>query len=180
LHPSILRLESVLLRVARAEAGRFFSPRAPSDGLRLALPFGERLRPCAGFRPRRAVVGCGIRQDRRHAEATQVKFDDSSWQAIDLPHDWAVELPFKNDPELPGHGGKPLGRNYPETSIGWYRKAFELPESDAAKRITVEFDGMFRNAMVILNGLYLGKNLSGYAPFHFDLTDFLNSAARTF
>jgi len=55
-------------------------------------------------------------------EVTQVKFDDSSWRAVDLPHDWAVELPFKNDPELPGHGGKPLGRAYPETSIGWYRK----------------------------------------------------------
>ncbi len=100
-------------------------------------------------------------------EVTQVKFDDSSWQGIDLPHDWAVELPFQNDPELPMHGGKPLGRSYPETSIGWYRKVFELPEADAGRRIIVEFDGAFRNVMVILNGCYIGENFSGYAPFHF-------------
>jgi beta-galactosidase len=114
-------------------------------------------------------------------EVTQVKFNDSGWQPIDLPHDWAVELPFKNDPgapELPAHGGKPLGRQYPETSIGWYRKVFELSESDAGKRITVEFDGVFRNAMVILNGFYLGENLSGYAPFSFDITNFANFGGK--
>jgi beta-galactosidase len=79
-------------------------------------------------------------------KVTRLNFDDSGWRAIDLPHDWAVELPFKNVPESPDHGSKPLGRNYPETSIGWYRRVFELPESDASKRITVEFDGAFRNA----------------------------------
>lgn len=77
-------------------------------------------------------------------EVTRVEFDDSSWRAIDLSHDWAVELPFQNDPELSMHGGKPLGRSYPETSLGWYRKVFELPESDEGRRIIVEFDGAFR------------------------------------
>ncbi len=105
---------------------------------------------------------------------TGLMFDDSSWKNIDLPHDWAVELPFKNDPLLPHHGAKPLGREYPETSIGWYRRAFDLPASDAGKRLVVEFDGVFRHAIVMFNGHYIGENFSGYAPFSFDLTDFVN------
>jgi beta-galactosidase len=120
---------------------------------------------------------------------TRANFDDSSWRAIDLPHDWAVELPFEKgaevldrngkpfDPpryDLPDHGAKPLGRNFPETSIGWYRRVFTLPKQDEGKRIGVEFDGVFRNAMVMFNGHYIGENFSGYAPFRFDLTDFAN------
>ena len=49
-------------------------------------------------------------------------FDDSKWRALNLPHDWAVELPFVRDEELGSHGFKPLGRRYPETSVGWYRR----------------------------------------------------------
>ncbi len=111
-------------------------------------------------------------------QATQLDFDDSNWRTIDLPHDWAVELPFKNAPELPEHGGKPLGRDYPETSVGWYRRVFDLPASDSGKRIAVEFDGVFRNAILIFNGCYIGENLSGYAPFRFDLTDLANFGGR--
>jgi beta-galactosidase len=98
-------------------------------------------------------------------------FDDSGWQAIDLPHDWAVELPFQNDRWLTGHGFKPLGRNYPATSIGWYRRVFEIPGSDKGRRLSLEFDGVFRDSMVALNGNFLGRNMSGYAPFSYDITD---------
>jgi beta-galactosidase len=100
------------------------------------------------------------------------RFDDSQWQAVDLPHDWAVELPFVNDPSLTDHGFKPLGRNYPASSVGWYRRVFDLPKGDDGKRISLEFDGVFRQAMVVFNGHYLGENMSGYAPFRFDVTDF--------
>ena len=93
---------------------------------------------------------------------------------IDLPHDWAVELPFVNNPILVEHGAKPLGREYPETSIGWYRREFVLPASDAGRRICVEFDGIFRNATVFFNGHYMTQNMSGYAPVALDLTDFAN------
>ena len=58
------------------------------------------------------------------------KFDDSKWRPLNLPHDWAVELPFVNDDLLQGHGYKPLGRRYPETSVGWYRRVFDIPQSD--------------------------------------------------
>ncbi|HKS83823.1 MAG TPA: beta-galactosidase GalA, partial [Candidatus Acidoferrales bacterium] len=102
------------------------------------------------------------------------KFDDSEWQEIDLPHDFAVALPFVNDADLYQFGFKPIGRKYPETSVGWYRRVFEIPQSDLGRRIALEFDGVFRDAIVVLNGIYLGRNLSGYAPFRFDITDFVN------
>ena len=121
-----------------------------------------------------------LRREGTFAKAGRVdgpaapKFDDAAWRKIDLPHDWAVELPFVNDPILVEHGGKPLGREFPETSIGWYRREFFLPASDAGRRICVEFDGIFRNATVFFNGHYLTQNMSGYAPLALDLTDFAN------
>ena len=107
-----------------------------------------------------------------------LRFDDTAWRSIDLPHDWAVELPFKNAPDLPERGAKPLGREFPDTSIGWYRRVFDIPASGTEKRVAVEFDGVFRNAMVISNGHYLGENFSGYSPFRFDLTDFLAAGGK--
>ena len=108
----------------------------------------------------------------------KVGFDDSKWRALHLPHDWAVELPFVRDDELSSHGYKPLGRRYPETSIGWYRREFDIAASDIGRRIAVEFDGAFRSVLVFVNGCFIGRNDNGYAPFAFDLTDFLNYGAR--
>ena len=105
--------------------------------------------------------------------ASSVAFDDSDWRAIDLPHDWAIELPFTNDPALTSKGFYPLGRDYPATSVGWYRRVFDLPAADAGKRITVEFDGAYRESMVVCNGFYIGRHSGGYDPFSFDLTDFV-------
>ncbi len=105
-------------------------------------------------------------------------FDDSKWRALNLPHDWAVELPFVNDPDLLPHGFKPLGRRYPETSVGWYRRTFDVPASDLSRRIFVDFDGAFRSALVFCNGAFVGRNDNGYAPFSFDLTDFIFYGAK--
>ncbi len=110
--------------------------------------------------------------------AARPNFDDSSWKAVDLPHDWAVELPFVNAPVLVARGSHPLGRQYPATSIGWYRRLFDLPVADAGKRIWLEFDGIYRNSMVVFNGHYMGENFSGYAPVSFDVTDFANIGGR--
>jgi beta-galactosidase len=111
--------------------------------------------------------------------AAAIKFDDSAWRGLDLPHDWAVELPFQGTPLLISeHGAKPIGREFPETSIGWYRRTFTLDASDAGKRISIEFDGVFRQASVFFNGFYLGSNFSGYAPFSFDVTDFCNPGEK--
>jgi len=111
-------------------------------------------------------------------ESLQEKFDDSKWRAVDLPHDWAVELDFQNDPGLVNHGFKPLDRNYPATSIGWYRRVFEIPAGDLGKRLHIDFDGVFRDCTVILNGQFIGRNMSGYAPFSYDVTDFLDYGAK--
>lgn len=108
------------------------------------------------------------------------EFSDSAWRALDLPHDWAVELPFvhddsgSGDSQLRSHGYRPLGRRYPETSVGWYRRAFDIPKEDQGRRIRVDFDGAMRDCLVFVNGCFVGRNDNGYAPFSFDLTDFLN------
>jgi beta-galactosidase len=114
-------------------------------------------------------------------------FDDSQWRRLNLPHDWAVELPFVrddagigNDDPLRGHGYKPLGRRFPQTSVGWYRREFEIPASDLGRRIWVEFDGAFRDVLVFVNGCFIGRNNNGYAPFRFDLTDFLAYGAKNY
>lgn len=109
---------------------------------------------------------------------TAANFDDSAWKAVDLPHDWAIDLPFSDNRDLNEHGAKPLGRAYPETSIGWYRRTFDIPASDNGKRLSLEFDGIFRDAMVILNGHYLGRNLSGYTPFRCDISDFVTYGGK--
>ncbi len=113
-------------------------------------------------------------------EFAKAKFDDSKWRTLNLPHDWAVELPFVRDDEQKSHGYKPLGRRYPETSVGWYRREFEIPASDLGRRIWVEFDGAFRDVFVFVNGCFLGRNDNGYAPFRFELTDFLAYGARNY
>ena len=111
--------------------------------------------------------------------ATQ-KFDDSDWRALNLPHDWAVELPFVRDEEQQSHGYKPLGRRYPETSIGWYRRTFDIPQEDNGRRVTIEFDGAFRSALVFLNGYFIGRSDNGCAPFRFDVSDFLNYGRKNY
>lgn len=109
--------------------------------------------------------------------ALSPSFDDSAWRTVDLPHDWAVEVPF--DGENKGflhvaHGCREVGADYPATSIGWYRKRFSIAKEDVGRRLSLEFDGVFRDCQVWLNGHYLGRNLSGYAPFRLDFTDYAN------
>jgi beta-galactosidase len=111
---------------------------------------------------------------------SKVGFDDSKWRSLNLPHDWAVELPFVHDDEQNSHGYKPVGRRYPESSVGWYRREFEIPASDAGRRVSVEFDGVFRDILLFVNGCFIGRNDNGYAPFSFDLTDFLAIGAKNF
>lgn len=121
------------------------------------------------------------------ADAAMLDFDDSGWRSLDLPHDWAVELPFQPDPasagitgEDPaaGHGFRPLGRSFPTTSIGWYRRTFDVAEADLGRRICVEFDGVFRDCVVFCNGHIVAHHASGYTGFEVDLSDLLNYGGR--
>ena len=104
-------------------------------------------------------------------------FDDRCWRTVDLPHDWAVEMPFSEKAGF-SHGYKAIGRPFPENSVGWYRKSFFIPKEDKGKRISLEFDGVFRDCMVFVNGIYLGREQSGYNHFHYDITDDLNWGAN--
>ena len=106
-------------------------------------------------------------------EGESYNFDDRAWRIVDLPHDWAVELPFDSTGSS-SHGYKSLGKKFPGTSIGWYRKSFVIPQSDLGKRISIQFDGIFRDSQVWVNGFYLGEHHSGYTGFEYDITDYLN------
>jgi len=100
-------------------------------------------------------------------------FDDRGWRKVNLPHDWAVELPF-DARGTASHGFKAIGRHFPENSVGWYRKSIFVPQSDLGRRIRVEFDGIYRNARVFVNGFLVGEEPSGYLGVSYDLTDYLN------
>jgi beta-galactosidase len=101
------------------------------------------------------------------------RFDDRTWRTVNLPHDWAIELPFDRRGDG-NHGSKAIGRNFPENSVGWYRKSFTIPADDIGRRIGIDFDGVYRDSQVWVNGFYLGTEPSGYTSFHYDMTDYLN------
>ena len=102
-----------------------------------------------------------------------LKFDASGWQTVDLPHDWVVGLPFAREASH-SHGYKTVGWKYPETSVGWYRKTFIIPKDDLGQHFELQFDGIFRNARIWVNGFYLGGEESGYIPQVYDVTEYLN------
>ncbi len=103
-------------------------------------------------------------------------FNDTSWPSINLPHDWAVALPF--DQKAPGgHGFKPIGPSFPENSVGWYRRTFTLPAEDVGKRIWIEFGGIFRDSLVYVNSCLVGRQPRGYSSFRYDITDVVNYGA---
>ncbi len=103
-------------------------------------------------------------------------FDDSAWQRVTLPHDWAVDLPYSAQASH-SHGYKCLGWKYPENSVGWYRRHLFIPEEDRGKQISIEFEGIFRDSEVFCNGFYLGHERSGYASRVYTLTPYLNYGA---
>lgn len=93
-------------------------------------------------------------------------YDDSKWSDIQLPHDYSLDLAYSKQGEA--ESGYKLG------GIGWYRKAFTLEAASRGKRVVVEFDGVYQNSTVYINGHKLGDYPSGYVPFAYDLTDYIN------
>jgi len=94
----------------------------------------------------------------------------ADWKTVNLPHDWCIEGTFVHDNDL---GSQPGGNGYLPIGIGFYRKEFEIPETDSGKKISIEFDGIFRNSTVWVNGHLIGNHLSGYTPSNYDLSDVL-------
>jgi beta-galactosidase len=105
-------------------------------------------------------------------EAEKPDFDDTKWRTLNLPHDWSIEGEFKEDAITKGPGG------YLPTGIGWYRKRFNLPSVDKGQQFWIEFDGVYMNSDVWINGHHLGKHPYGYTSFYYDLTPFIKKGGN--
>jgi beta-galactosidase len=111
--------------------------------------------------------------DGTYTSAFQPGFDDSGWRALDLPHDWSMELaPVDN-------GGTISGNGFFQGGLAWYRKTFTLPSSMAGKRISIEFDGVYSNSTVYVNGQLLGNHPYAYTGFSYDLTGKVHTDGTT-
>ena len=98
-------------------------------------------------------------------------YDDSSWRCLDVPHDWAIEGDFyAGHPSGAGGGALPGG-------IGWYRKHFTLGDCEtqvSQSRFFLEFDGVYMNSTVYVNGQKVGFRPYGYSSFEYDITPFVH------
>lgn len=101
-------------------------------------------------------------------DGQQPGLDDSQWRQLNLPHDWSIEGAFsEKNPATPGGGALPGG-------IGWYRKEFTMPETERGRLAFVDFDGVYRNSKVWINGHFLGLRPYGYISFQYELTPYLH------
>ena len=99
--------------------------------------------------------------------ASRPDYDDTAWRILNLPHDWAIEGEFSRDnPSGTGGGALPGG-------IGWYRKTFTVDKADEGKRLFLDFDGVYMNSEVFINGHSLGVRPYGYVSFSYDLTPYI-------
>jgi beta-galactosidase len=145
--------------------------RSLDDGWRFHL--GNAADPAKDFNY--STVTIFSKSGKSEGTAIAPNFDDRDWREVSVPHDWAVELPFENsaDFDVMSHGYKPVGGHYPATSIGWYRKRFVVSPADSGQRFVLQFDGIFRDSKVWINGFYCCANASGYSGFSVDVTDFI-------
>ncbi|HUP13635.1 MAG TPA: beta galactosidase jelly roll domain-containing protein, partial [Niastella sp.] len=98
-------------------------------------------------------------------------FDDSKWRTVDLPHDWSIEdLPGTQTPFDSNAIGQ-VSTGFTTGGTGWYRKTFAVPAAQKGKRIHIQFDGVYMNADVWINGVSVGNHPYGYTSFSFDVTD---------
>ena len=106
------------------------------------------------------------------AEMSKAKYDDSSWRTLNVPHDWAIEGDFSASAPSGNSGGALPG------GVGWYRKSFEVAATDKDKQFYIDFDGVYMNAKVWINGQLLGQRPYGYSSFRYDLTPHLKFDAK--
>ena len=98
-------------------------------------------------------------------DAHAQSFDDSSWRTINVPHDWSIELPFAE--------GNPSGQagGFSAEGIGWYRLWFNLPALAESERLLIDFDGIYGDATIWMNGSLVGAQTGGFTSTQYDLTD---------
>ncbi len=101
------------------------------------------------------------------AGADSTGFNDKSWRVLNVPHDWSIEGDFSDKhPATPGGGALPGG-------IGWYRKSFKVNVEDLKRCVFIDFDGVYQNSQVWINGHSLGIRFYGYSSFRYELTPYL-------
>ena len=93
------------------------------------------------------------------------EFNDLEWRSLNLPHDWSIEGKFSDQ--------NASGTGYLPGDIGWYRKEFALPDTYKNKNVGIQFDGVYENSEVWINGRYLWKRPFGFISFYYDLTPYL-------
>ena len=106
------------------------------------------------------------------SSAVDPGYNDSQWRSLSLPHDWSIESDFIKDAPATNQGGSLPG------GIGWYRKTFTLPVAAKDKIVSIDFDGIYKNSEVWINGHYLGKRPYGYVNFSYDLTPHILTAPQ--
>ena len=95
------------------------------------------------------------------------EYDDAAWRLLNVPHDWAIEGDFSASAPSGNSGGALPG------GIGWYRKTFNVDKADEGKQLYIDFDGVYMNAKVWINGTLLGQRPYGYSSFRYDLTPYI-------
>ena len=98
-------------------------------------------------------------------DAKNKNYDDEAWRNLTLPHDWSIEQDFNKNSPSTHEGG------FLDGGIGWYRKSFVLPKEMEGKKITIDFDGVYMDSYIYVNGVQVGNHPYGYTPFSFDITD---------
>ncbi len=99
--------------------------------------------------------------------AQAAAYEDGDWRVVHAPHDWSVEGAFDEHAPSGGDGG------YLPGGVGWYRKTFRADEARRDRRVTIQFDGVYRNSDVWVNGVHLGRYPFGYGSFEYELTPHL-------
>lgn len=117
------------------------------------------------------------------AGAENPGFNDASWRIISVPHDWSIEdLPGQNGDDIIGPFSKlsvdKMSSGYTVGGIGWYRKSFTIKPEDKSKIAYLQFDGVYMNSDVWINGKHLGFHPYGYTPFNYNITSFLNAPGK--
>lgn len=107
-----------------------------------------------------------------HPEAKAPQFDATAWRTLNVPHDWAFEADYAKDAAQAANGG------YKPGGIAWYRKRFDLAADWQSQRVSIQFDAVYMNSEVWINGHYLGKRPYGYIPFSYDITEYLRAGAN--
>ena len=100
-------------------------------------------------------------------QMSALDYNDSKWHTLNVPHDWAIEGDFSASAPSGNSGGALPG------GIGWYRKTFTVDNADKGKMMYIDFDGVYMNAKVWINGTLLGQRPYGYSSFRYDLTPYI-------